>query len=318
MMYHGLISIVIPLYHEADNIPPLLERIRESLQTLRYELILVDDGSRDRTVEAVKQAADEHTKLIVLARNYGQTTAMAAGIAAAMGDYVVTLDGDLQNDPADIPRMLHLAESGNWDVVAGNRADRKDGVVLRKIPSRFANAMIRWFTGVHLKDYGCTLKVFRRDVAQQLGLYGELHRFIPVLAAMQGASMTQMDVQHHPRVHGVSKYGLGRIGKVLADLLVVLFLQRYFHRPMRLFAPVAAFSIVAGLVTGFYLLIRLVANQLTVAVNWLILMAVLVLGGLMLLAFGLIAEMQMRTYFESEGKTTYRVREVFTGGSRLD
>jgi Ni,Fe-hydrogenase I cytochrome b subunit len=135
---------------------------------------------------------------------------------------------------------------------------------------------------------------------------------------MQGASMTQMDVQHHPRVHGVSKYGLGRIGKVLADLLVVLFLQRYFHRPMRLFAPVAAFSIVAGLVTGFYLLIRLVANQLTVAVNWLILMAVLVLGGLMLLAFGLIAEMQMRTYFESEGKTTYRVREVFTGGSRLD
>lgn len=317
MMYHGLISIVIPLYHEADNIPPLLERIRESLQTLRYELILVDDGSRDRTVEAVKQAADGHTKLIVLARNYGQTTAMAAGIAAAMGDYVITLDGDLQNDPADIPRMLHLAESGNWDVVAGNRANRQENAI-RKIPSQLANALIRKLTGVHLKDYGCTLKVFRRDVAQKFGLYGELHRFIPVLATMQGARMTQMDVQHHPRLYGKAKYGLRRTGRVLMDLLVVLFLQRYFHRPMRLFAPVATFSILAGVVTGFYLLIRLVANQPTVAVNWLILIAVLVLGGLMLLAFGLIAEMQMRTYFESEGKTTYRVREVFTGGSRLD
>lgn len=315
MTYNGLISIVIPLYHEADNIPPLLERIREALQTLRYELILVDDGSRDRTVEAVKQAADEHTKLIVLARNYGQTTAMAAGIAAAVGDYVVTLDGDLQNDPADIPKMLNLAESGDWEVVAGNRANRQDGVLLRKLPSRFANAMIRWFTGVHLKDYGCTLKVFRRNVAQQLGLYGELHRFIPVLAAMQGARMTQMDVQHHPRIHGVSKYGLGRIGKVLADLLVVLFLQRYFRRPMRLFAPVAVGSWLAGVIAGVYLLIRLALKMPVLMVNWLILVVVLVLGGLLLLAFGLIAEMQMRTYFESERKATYRIREVFTSSS---
>ncbi len=305
-----LVSVVVPLYNEADNVGPLLDRIRAALTTLSYELILVDDGSRDETVAKVRQLADAQTKLIILARNYGQTTALAAGIDAATGTYVATLDGDLQNDPIDIPVMLQHAQSGNWDVVAGNRANRQDGMLLRKLPSRMANALIRRLTGVYLQDYGCTLKVFRREVAQSLGLYGELHRFIPVLAAMQGSRMTQMDVRHHPRIHGVSKYGLGRIGPVLNDLLLVLFLQRYFRRPMRLFGPAAALSLLTGLVVSVYILVQKLMGEALNLTAWLSLVAVLILGGLQLLAFGLIAEMQMRTYFEGGRKPTYRIREV--------
>lgn len=308
-----LVSVVVPLYNEADNVQPLLDRIRESLASLNYELILVDDGSRDATVATVRQCADHRTKLLILARNYGQTTAMAAGIEAASGAYVVTLDGDLQNDPADIPIMLQLAQTGHWDVVAGNRANRQDGLLLRKVPSRIANALIRRLTGVYLDDYGCTLKVFRREVAQSLGLYGELHRFIPVLATMQGSRMTQMDVRHHPRVHGVSKYGLGRIGPVLNDLLVVLFLQRYFRRPMRLFGPFAAFSLLLGVGLSLYLIVQKLTDAPQNFTAWVVLVAVLILGGFQLLAFGFIAEMQMRTYFEGGRKPTYRIREVFQG-----
>ncbi|WP_317166710.1 glycosyltransferase family 2 protein [Spirosoma aureum] len=313
MMSDSLVSVVVPLYNEADNVRPLLERIREALSTLRYELILVDDGSRDATVTIARQFADNRTKLIVLARNYGQTTALAAGVEAATGEYIVTLDGDLQNDPADIPVMLKLAQTENWDVVAGNRANRQDGFLLRKIPSRIANALIRRMTGVYLKDYGCTLKIFRREVAQKLGLYGELHRFIPVLAAMQGSRMTQIDVRHHPRIHGVSKYGLGRIGPVLNDLLVVLFLQRYFRRPMRLFGPVAAISLLLGVGVSLFLLVQKLFGEISNLTSWLILIAVLLLGGLNLLAFGFIAEIQMRTYFEAGHKPTYRIREVIQG-----
>ncbi|WP_338867979.1 glycosyltransferase family 2 protein [Spirosoma sp. SC4-14] len=309
MKTDALISVVVPLYNEAGNIRPLLERFRDSLTELNYELILVDDGSMDNTVSMIRQFADHRTRLLILARNYGQTTALAAGIEAAQGEFVVTLDGDLQNDPADIPLMLNLAQIGDWDVVAGNRANRQDGLLLRKIPSRVANALIRRLTGVRLRDYGCTLKVFRREVAQKLGLYGELHRFIPVLAAMQGARMTQMDVRHHPRVHGVSKYGLGRIGPVLNDLLLVLFLQRYFRRPMRLFGPLAALSLLAGLSVGLYLLVQKLNNAHLNYSLWLILLAVLLLGGFQLLAFGLIGEMQMRTYFEASRKPAYRIRE---------
>ncbi|QIP17915.1 glycosyltransferase family 2 protein [Spirosoma aureum] len=312
-MSDSLVSVVVPLYNEADNVRPLLERIREALSTLRYELILVDDGSRDATVTIARQFADNRTKLIVLARNYGQTTALAAGVEAATGEYIVTLDGDLQNDPADIPVMLKLAQTENWDVVAGNRANRQDGFLLRKIPSRIANALIRRMTGVYLKDYGCTLKIFRREVAQKLGLYGELHRFIPVLAAMQGSRMTQIDVRHHPRIHGVSKYGLGRIGPVLNDLLVVLFLQRYFRRPMRLFGPVAAISLLLGVGVSLFLLVQKLFGEISNLTSWLILIAVLLLGGLNLLAFGFIAEIQMRTYFEAGHKPTYRIREVIQG-----
>ena len=318
MLTHGhfmendvFISLVIPLYNEADNVRPLLDRIRTALAGHAYEVILVDDGSRDATVRNVRQWADEHLRLLVLYRNYGQTTAMAAGIQAARGEYIVTLDGDLQNDPMDIPRLVELAQTEGWDVVAGNRANRQDGLLLRKLPSRLANALIQRLTGVYLNDYGCTLKVFRREVARDLGLYGELHRFIPVLAAMQGARMTQRDVQHHPRMHGSSKYGLGRTFRVLSDLLFIVFMQRYFRRPMHLFGPIGLLAVGLGIGLGIYLLVLRLTGEPIGSSPLLTLAAVLVLGGLQLLTFGFIAEIQMRTYYESAHKPTYRIREEF-------
>ena len=227
-----LLSLVIPVMNEEDNILPMLERVREALASYTYEVIFVDDGSHDGTVRNLREHGDAHTRTLVLKRNYGQTTAMAAGIDAAQGQYIVTLDGDLQNDPADIPTMLQKLEDEGWDVVAGRRANRQDGMLLRKLPSRMANAMIRKLTGVYLYDYGCTLKLFKAEEAQNLGLYGQLHRFIPVLAHMQGAAIGEMDVRHHARIHGKSKYGLGRTFKVMADLVLMVFMQKYLPRPM--------------------------------------------------------------------------------------
>ena len=204
------LSIVITVKNEEENIKPLLESIRLALNGIDYEIILVDDGSTDKTRQQVLNNADERTVLVELRKNYGQSTAMTAGIDYSTGRYIALLDGDLQNDPSDIPGMLDLLKREDWDVVAGNRKNRKDGMFLRKIPSKIANALIRRMTGVYIKDYGCTLKVFRREIAEELNLYGELHRFIPVIAKMQGARITQVDVKHHPRQFGKSKYGIGR------------------------------------------------------------------------------------------------------------
>lgn len=300
------LSVVVPLYNEAANLAPLLTRIRAALTGWSYELILVDDGSRDATVATVRQLLDDRTTLLVLARNYGQTSAMAAGMAAATGNFVATLDGDLQNDPADIPAMVERAEREGWDVVAGRRANRQDGLLLRKVPSRVANALIRRLTGVYLDDYGCTLKVFRRELVPHLGLYGQLHRFIPPLAHRQGARMTQVDVRHHPRLHGQSNYGLGRIGPVLTDLTTVLYLLRYAHRPMRLFGPVGAGLLLAGLGSGVW--------ALAAGLGWLGAAAVaLIVGGLNLLGMGMLAEMQMRQAHEPAPQPPYRLRSVETG-----
>ncbi|SDK60121.1 Glycosyltransferase involved in cell wall bisynthesis [Catalinimonas alkaloidigena] len=308
-----LLSLVVTLYNEEENIRPLLERIHASLEGYTYEVILVDDGSTDDTVAAVKRHADERVRLLIFNRNYGQTTAMAAGIDEATGRYVVTLDGDLQNDPADIPAMLEKLEAGSWDVVAGRRANRQDKTFSRKIPSRIANFIIRRMTGVHINDYGCSLKIFKRDIAQGMGLYGELHRFIPVLAALQGARITQMDVHHHPRLHGKSKYGIGRTGRVISDMLLMAFFQKYLQRPMHLFGPVGLGAIAIGLLINFYLLIvKLLGNDI-----WgrplLLLGVMLFLGGIQILTIGIVAELIMRTYFESQHKKTYRIREVFRG-----
>jgi len=217
------LSVVIPVMNEEGNIARLSESIGKALVGIEHEVIFVDDGSRDRTVHEIEEYGNPGTSVLVLNRNYGQTTAMAAGIDAATGELIVMLDGDLQNDPADIPLMIERLQQGQWDVVAGIRANRQDGFLLRKIPSKIANWMIRASTGVYIKDYGCTLKLFRADVAKNLGLYGELHRYIPVLASMYGAKMTQMDVRHHPRHAGVSKYGIGRTFKVASDLMLMLF-----------------------------------------------------------------------------------------------
>src|SRR6185295_4334318 len=202
------LSIVITVKNEEENIKPLLESVRAALNGIDYEVILVDDGSTDKTKQQVLNNADERTVLVELRKNYGQSTAMTAGIDYSTGRYIALIDGDLQNDPSDIPGMLDLLKREDWDVVAGNRKNRKDGMFLRKIPSKIANAIISRTTGVHIKDYGCTLKIFKRAIAEDLGIYGELHRFIPALATLQGASITQVDVKHHPRKFGKSKYGL--------------------------------------------------------------------------------------------------------------
>src|SRR6476659_4660617 len=219
------LSVVITVMNEEDNIHPLVEAIRNALHEIDFEVIFVDDGSVDATRVKIKEIIDDRILLIELRKNYGQSTAMAAGIDYSTGKYIALLDGDLQNDPTDIPMMLDKLKKEDWDVVAGNRKNRKDGFFLRKIPSRIANAMIRRMTGVYIKDYGCTLKVVIREIAEELGLYGEVHRFIPVLAKLQGARITQVDVKHHPRVHGKSKYGINRTFKVMSDLVLMVFLR---------------------------------------------------------------------------------------------
>ncbi len=307
------ISLVIPVMNEEDNIHPMLTRINESLNDLDYEVVFVDDGSTDQTVNKIKEHADNRTRVVVFNKNYGQTTAMAGGIDQAKGMYIVTLDGDLQNDPGDIPQMIEKLEAEDVDVVAGIRAKRKDGMLLRKIPSRIANAMIRKFTGVYLHDYGCTLKVFKTDIAKNLGLYGELHRFIPVLAQLQGARLAEMPVRHHPRVHGRSKYGLGRTFKVMSDLLLMVFLQKYLQRPMHLFGITGILLFIVGLgINGYLLAIKIMGQEIG-GRPLLLLGITLLLGGIQLITIGIVAELIVRTYFESQSKKTYRVKEIFEG-----
>ena len=248
------LSVVITIYNEEENIKPLLESTYTALSEIDYEVILIEDGSTDSTVNEVEKYANVRTKLIIFNRNFGQTTALAAGINMASGTYIATMDGDLQNDPSDIPEMLSKAISEKWDVVAGRRTNRQDGLVLRKIPSKIANWVIRNTTKVYLHDYGCTLRVYKAEIAQNMGLYGELHRFIPVLAKQQGAKMTEVDVKHHPRIHGTTKYGLSRTFKVMADLILMLFFQKFLQRPMHLFGGLGLVTFLLGFLINFYLL----------------------------------------------------------------
>jgi glycosyltransferase involved in cell wall biosynthesis len=305
------LSIVITVMNEEENIKPLLEAIDIALREIDYEVILVDDGSTDRTRQEILAHATDRVVLVELRKNYGQSTAMTAGIDYSRGKYVALLDGDLQNDPTDIPAMLDLLKRDDWDVVAGNRRKRQDGFILRKIPSRIANALIRRMTGVYIKDYGCTLKVFRREIAEELGLYGELHRFIPVLAKLQGARITQVDVKHHARKFGKSKYGINRTFKVMSDLILMVFFRKYLQKPMHLFGTIGFISFGLGLLINLYLLvIKLLGHDI-----WnrplLILGLILLLGGIQLVTIGIIADINVRTYFESQNKKTYTVRKVY-------
>src|SRR6185369_1564440 len=275
---------------------------RLALTGIDYEVILVDDGSTDKTKQQVLNNADERTVLVELRKNYGQSTAMTAGIDYSTGRYIALLDGDLQNDPNDIPGMLDLAKKEDWDVVAGNRKNRKDGMFLRKIPSTIANAMIRRMTGVYIKDYGCTLKVFKKEIAEDLGLYGELHRFIPVLAKLQGAKITQVDVKHHPRRFGKSKYGIGRTFRVLSDLVLMVFFRKYLQKPMHLFGTIGFISFGIGLLVNLYLLIWKILGHDIWGKPLLILGLIFLLGGVQLITIGILAEIAVRTYFESQQK----------------
>jgi glycosyltransferase involved in cell wall biosynthesis len=305
------ISVVIPVMNEEENIKPLLEAIHNALSHLDYEVVLVDDGSTDNTKKRIIENADERVKLVELRKNYGQSTAMTAGIDHANAKYIAMIDGDLQNDPTDIPFMLDLAKKEDWDVVAGNRKKRKDGMVLRKIPSKIANALIRRMTGVYIKDYGCTLKVFKKEIAEDLGLYGELHRFIPVLAKLQGAKITQVDVKHHPRRFGKSKYGIGRTFRVLSDLVLMVFFRKYLQKPMHLFGTIGFISFGIGLLINIYLLILKILGHDIWGKPILILGLIFLLGGVQLITIGILAEIAVRTYFESQNKKTYNVRKVY-------
>lgn len=307
------ISLVIPVMNEKENIQPLLSQIREALTGVDYEVILVDDGSSDGTPDEIRTYMDNRVRLIELMKNYGQSTAMAAGIDHASGEYIVTLDGDLQNDPGDIPMLLDKIEYEPWDMIAGNRANRQDGFVLRKFPSKIANSLIRSLTGVRIKDYGCTLKIFKSQIAKNLGLYGELHRFIPVLAALQGARITQVDVKHHARKFGKSKYGIGRTFRVMSDLVLMLFFQKYLQKPMHIFGLLGFAVFFIGVIINLYLAVLKIMGQDIWGKPLLMLGVMLVVGGIQFITIGIVIEVLIRTYYESQNKKAYQIREVVSG-----
>ncbi len=306
------LSIVVTVYNEEENIKPLVNAISTALEGYAYEIVYVDDGSKDGTVRELKSIQHESLKIIELKKNYGQSLALMAGIDYATGEYIVTMDGDLQNDPTDIPMLLQLAEEGEWDMVAGERVNRQDGMFLRKIPSKIANYIIRSTSGVYLRDYGCALKIFKADLAKDLGLYGELHRFIPVLAHQEGARITQVPVKHHARKFGKSKYGLNRTFKVVSDLLLMLFFKRYMQKPMHLFGNTGLVLFIIGVLINFYLLILKILGQDIWGKPLLILGLMLVIAGVQLITIGIVVEIQMRTYFESQQKRPYKIRKITT------
>lgn len=304
------LSVVISVYNEEENVRPLVEQLAAALENIDHEIIFVDDGSTDGTLAELKKISSGHLHTIELRKNYGQSLALMAGIDLAQGEYIATMDGDLQNYPADIPAMLQLAQTGDWDLVAGLRADRQDGFWLRKIPSLVANWIIRNTTDVRMKDYGCALKVFRGQIAKDLGLYGELHRFIPVLAHLEGARITQVDVNHRARQHGKSKYGLGRTFKVVSDLLLMLFMKRYLQRPMHLFGNAGVVLFLIGAIINLYLAVLKIMGENIWGKPLLILGLMLVIGGIQLITVGIVVEIQMRTYYESQDKRPYKIRRV--------
>jgi glycosyltransferase involved in cell wall biosynthesis len=305
------ISLVICVYNEESNIRPLSLQIQDALHDIEFEAIFVDDGSTDKTKEMILRIHDERFILAELKRNYGQSSALQAGIDLAEGEYIALLDGDLQNDPADIPGMLHLAEAENWDMVAGVRSNRKDGMFLRKLPSKIANYMIRQSTGIKMKDLGCTLKVFKSESIKNIHIYGELHRFIPVLITLEGARhITQIDVNHRPRQFGKSKYNLGRTTRVMSDLLLMLFFKKYLQRPMHFFGLLGIITFGIGMIINFYMLIIKIMGHDIWGKPLLLLGILLVLGGIQFITTGIIAELVMRTYFEAQHKTPYQYRRV--------
>lgn len=304
------VSVIVCVYNEEKNIAPLIGQIENALTNLDYEIVYVDDGSRDGTLAELKKINNPRLRIVEFRRNYGQSAALAAGIEYAEGEWLVTMDGDLQNDPADIPAMIEKAERDHLDLLAGIRQKRQDGMLLRKFPSRIANWLIRRVSGVHLHDYGCTLKVFRSDLAKSLGIYGELHRFIPVLADLEGARMDEVPVRHHSRQHGQSKYGINRTIRVLSDLQLILFLKRFRHKPMHLFGGWGVLSLGLGSLILFWLLIQKVTGHEIGGRPLLTLGFILFMAGLQLIALGILSEMMVRTYYESQDKKPYKVRKV--------
>jgi glycosyltransferase involved in cell wall biosynthesis len=310
------LSIVIPIHNEAANLEPLVRELREVLDAAGrpYEVILVDDGSQDDSFAILDRLhqQDPRLRVIQFRRNFGQTAAFAAGFAAARGRLIVTSDGDLQNDPRDIPAMVDRLESGDLDIVCGWRRERKDAWLNRRLPSAVANRMISWATGVHLNDYGCSLKVYRAEVVKPLRLYGELHRFLPALASEMGVRIAEQAVHHRARVHGRSKYGISRTVRVLLDLVTVKFLLSYSTRPLQLFGVVGGLLGGSGMIVlGVLAVLRLLGQiSLNQRQQWVLLGILLVFSGVQFITLGLLAEMQARTYHESQDKPVYVIRRV--------
>ncbi|MDU0458042.1 MAG: glycosyltransferase family 2 protein [Geobacteraceae bacterium] len=308
-----IISIVVPIYNEQDNVNALYTAITEAMLRMKceYELIMVDDGSSDGSYALLAGLAKEDSclKLIRFRRNFGQTAAMAAGFDVARGSIIIPMDGDLQNDPADIPRLVDKIHEG-FDVVSGWRRDRKDTFITRKIPSMLANSLISRLTGVHLHDYGCTLKAYRREVLDGINLYGEMHRFVPALASQVGAKVAELPVNHYPRLHGVSKYGISRTLRVILDLMTVKFLLAYSTKPIQLFGKWGVYTIMLGILTGTMTVYMKLFEHLSMNRNPLLILTLFLLFmGIQFIVMGLLGELNARTYFESQGKPIYVVRD---------
>jgi glycosyltransferase involved in cell wall biosynthesis len=309
-----MLSIVIPVYNEEQNIPILHERLVQSLAVLGrpYEMIFVNDGSVDGTEAALTRlcAADPLVKAVHFRRNFGQTAAMMAGIRYAAGEIIIPMDGDLQNDPADIAKLLAKLDEG-YDVVSGWRQDRKDHALRRNLPSRVANRLISLISGVRLHDYGCSLKAYRKDVVKGVKLYGEMHRFIPIYASWEGGRVAEVPVTHHPRLHGASKYGVDRVIKVVLDLIVVQFLARYANRPIYVFGSFGIGAFLLGILAGLWAVyLKYFEHTSFIQTPLPLAVVLLTITGGMSILMGLLAEIIMRTYYESQGKAVYLVKST--------
>ena len=307
------LSVIIPLYNEEENVPLLYEKLKEFLESLKkeYEILFVDDGSADRTLSILEEIQSKDNRVIVLSlrRNFGQTAAFAAGFDFARGDIVVTMDGDLQNDPADISKLLELIK--DHDLVSGWRKKRKDPFFSRRLPSLMANWLISKVTGVKLHDYGCSLKAYRRDVIKNLKLYGEMHRFIPAVASWYGVRVAEVEVAHHPRLKGRSKYGISRTLKVVLDLITVKFLQSFSTKPIQFFGPIGVMCGFLGFLLSLYLTIDKIFLGHQIGGRPLLLLgALLIIVGIQLIGMGLLGEMLVRVYHESQRKPTYVIKKI--------
>ena len=312
------VSVVIPAYNEEENLPVLYERLKAVLDKLEgdYEILFVDDGSTDGSFEVLRDLArrDERVRVIRFRRNYGQTAAMYAGFEHATGDVIVTMDADLQNDPEDIPRLLRKLEEG-YDIVSGWRKDRKDPFLSRRLPSKIANWIISKVTGVELHDYGCTLKAYRSEIAKRYRLYGDMHRFLPALARRFGARVTEIPVKHHPRLYGRSKYGIGRTVRVILDIFLVKFLNEYITKPLYVFGGIGFLLLTAGILIELYLTLLKIFTGADIGGRPLLILGVLlILAGIQLLSTGIIAELIVRTYYESRGEKPYVIEEKLNFG----
>lgn len=309
------VSVVIPIYNEEQNIPLLYEKLKDALdnQQFSYELIFVDDGSNDKSLSVLKEIQKLDKKVVVISfrRNFGQTAAFSAGFDYSSGDVIITIDGDLQNDPKDIPRLVSMMN--DYDIVSGWRKDRKDPFLSRRLPSQIANKLISWVTGVKLHDYGCSLKAYRKDVIKHIHLYGEMHRFIPAVASQYGVKIAEVVTTHHPRLYGKSKYGISRTFKVILDLIMIKFFQTFFTKPLRAFGPVGLLSSLMGVFLSLKLTYEKFFLGKSIGGRPLLNLAVLlIIVGLQLIAMGILGEFLVRIYFEGQNKKTYYIKEVIS------